>query len=471
MWLRSPTESTQRARKARSARGFTLLEALVSLAILAVVMAVLLSLLFSLKSFAARQTARTVPRQAARRAVDTLSPYLQGATDLNAAGGHPNALVIYAEWGDATATVRRQATYDNLTGSERGNATFVVNPSAPSAQRVTSSKFGTLGTDIVTLAVATTPIRIPLVGWGGNDPLVSTAFATYRGGCGVLDSHGHRSYTPEDDKANLSAFKKAVGAGPEPVNGKDVSGLLIIADGAGRWRYLVIDRFISSKCEDERGEVIRFGFTEARSPQLHPPGGFRSDFDPSTAALIAGIDFISFRHRTVLDTSDPTKTVGQIEEKRSGFLSSGAFEAGIFDPDVDGASGSLFSPILDGVSDLQVAWIFRDGSTWNDALGHVLPPAQNMVPLQGRTGEAVDCTGTPLSGAGLDVACVVGLRLGVVGEHPLPFESRDSTAQGLHFRPAAANRPAGPPDSAGGGIYERYKVTATLLLRNRAPGI
>lgn len=456
MWRISPAEPERRERRT----GFGLPEALVSLLILAIVMTAVLALLLSLRSFAGRQRAHASPRQAAGRAVETLFPFLQGATDLNAAAGNPNALVMVTEWGTDTVSTRRRATYDNLTGGEPGNATFVVNPKAPAAQRVTSTRFGSVGSDVVSLSVARAPARIPLEKWGGNDPAVQTAWASFRGGCGRLDAD------------NLAAFKRAVGARPDPARGGEASDLLIVADGAGRWRYLLIDRFISSNCAAPGGEVVQFGFTAGTASQLQPPGGFRSDLDPGSATLLAGLDFVSFRHRTVLDSSDPagTRTVGQIEQKRSGSLPSGAFDPGIFDPAVDGTPGSLFSPVLDGVADLQIGWIFRDGSIWNAAPDNVLPASQDRVPLQARTGGGVDCARVPLSGSDLDVACVVALRLGVVGQHEVPFESRQLTERRLHVRPALANRPAGAEDSAETGVFDWYPMTATLLIRNRALG-
>ena len=472
MWRTSSAEPERRERLSAGETGFGLPEALVSLLILAIVMTAVLALLLSLRSFAGRQRAHASPRQAAGRAVETLFPFLQGATDLNAAAGNPNALVMVTEWGTDTVSTRRRATYDNLTGGEPGNATFVVNPKAPAAQRVTSTRFGSVGSDVVSLSVARAPARIPLEKWGGNDPAVQAAWASFRGGCGRLDASAHPAYTAQDDADNLAAFKRAVGARPDPVRGGEASDLLIVADGAGRWRYLLIDRFLSSNCAAPGGDVVQFGFAAGSAPQLQPPGGFRSDLDPGSATLLAGLDFVSFRHRTVLDSSDPagTRTVGQIEQKRAGSLPSGAFDPGIFDPAVDGTPDSLFAPVLDGVADLQIGWVFRDGSIWNDAPDHVLPVSQNRVPLQARTGGGVDCARVPLSGADLDVACVVALRLGVVGHQELPFESRQLTERRLHVRPALANRPAGAEDSAETGVFDWYPMTATLLIRNRALG-
>ena len=85
----------------KSRRGISLSEAMVSLLILTMVMIVALTLLFSMKSFAERQQVKTAPRQTARRAVDYLSSFVAGATDLNdrADPPSPNAIVTWISAG------------------------------------------------------------------------------------------------------------------------------------------------------------------------------------------------------------------------------------------------------------------------------------------------------------------------------------------------------------------------------------
>src|SRR5713226_4598052 len=67
-----------------AARGFSLVELLVALAIFSVVIAVPMYLLFTMRNYAEKQQYTIVPRQAARRAVEYISQYVEGAADLNA---------------------------------------------------------------------------------------------------------------------------------------------------------------------------------------------------------------------------------------------------------------------------------------------------------------------------------------------------------------------------------------------------
>ena len=163
------------------ARGFTLLEAMVSLLLLVIVLTVAMSMLFQMRAFAERQQFFMLPRQTARRAADYLSYYFAGASDVNdrTASTSPNALITYYNLGGAPV----QASYDNLDGSEHGE----LDPS-----RV-STKFGDLGTDIITLISPTSPAKyfvsppFPALG-----PRVNLWF-NFRGGCAV------------DDDANIDA--------------------------------------------------------------------------------------------------------------------------------------------------------------------------------------------------------------------------------------------------------------------------
>ena len=478
-------------------RGFTLMEAMVSLIILVVVMVVVLSLLFQMKSFAEKQQAFTAPRQTARRALDYVAGILQGATDLNQmagignvrTSGNPFALVMFWEWGSNTTsgTDRRQATYNNLTGSETGNGTFIVNPLAPAAYKVTSTNFGSAGTDIISAAFPssqTNPVKIPVSSWPDVSPAGTSIALDFSAGCGG---------ETKDDTANLLAFRTLVGAVAEPGNGgRLVSSVLIVADNVGRWRLVQLwldDASVTSACAEQttiaasgNGRVIAATLKAGTDVQYYAPGGWRGDIAPAAAFLLAGFDFVSFRHRTVLDPTDPAgiRVVGQIEQKSSGLNpSTGLYVPGFFDPILDASLATTgFTPIVENVDDFQVAYVLRDGSIWNTATqtfnnGGTRIPFQAQTPADPASGvAAIDCTGTTLSAANLDAACVVGLRVTVVGRsQPLTIGSRTLGESALNRRPAAEDHAgAAGPDVLSTGIFDRRALTTTFLIRNRALG-
>lgn len=239
-------------------RGFTLVEALISVLILSVVMIVALTLLVSMRSFAAKQQTFTAPRQAARSAVDYLSYFLAGATDLNVEAGNPNALVIWYSAGNASKANLRQASYNNLTAAQA------------------AAGFGDVGTDIITMSVPTNPVRIPIVQWPGNDVAGKTMDVNFTAGC-------------PDDTKNMAMFMQATGA--TLVGSQYESGILTVQDGQGRWRYMQITNYNWSKCSEAgvSDQVIHLEITPGGSDQLNPPGGWKLNPAPvprsrSTAA-------------------------------------------------------------------------------------------------------------------------------------------------------------------------------------------
>jgi type II secretory pathway pseudopilin PulG len=436
--------------KTRPSRGFTLVEALVSVLILTVVMIVALTLLVSMRSFASKQQAFTAPRQSARSAIDYLSFFLAGATDLNVEAGNPNALVMSTTYG--VAATPRQASYNNLTAAEAG------------------AGYGDEGTDIISLAIATNPTRIPIVvpppgPWTGNTASGNTAILNFSAGCGPAVNK---------DDVNLKLFKQVTGA--TTVGVTDVSGLLTVQDGVGRWRYLRITQYVSSDCVEMTGtdpsrEVITVRFIPGDADQINPPGGWRNDLvEPLT--LNAGIEYTSFRVRN-----------GALEQKTTGFDGSGVYSPGIFNPACDGTTVGAgcpaigFTPVVENVEDLQVAYVFRDGTIWNSLGNPVAKPG--AIPGQIATGSGV----APAT----DISNVVALRVSVIARSnpldigarelsggppptPAPTPVADTRRAGLYQRPALEDHAEGTVDTVATGVFDRYRLTTTLVLRNRALG-
>lgn len=423
-------------------RGFTLIEALVSVLILSVVMIVALTLLVSMRSFAAKQQAFTAPRQTSRAAIDYLSFFVAGATDLNVEAGNANALVMWTTFGTnaTSAATVRQASFNNLTAAQE------------------SAGFGDAGTDIISLSIPTNPIRVPVMTWTGNAADQNTAILDFSAGCGVAVN---------DDAGNLALFKEATGA--TNVGGNDVSGLLTVQDSAGRWRYLRITRYVASNCAAMTGanptrQVLSIEFTAGNVNQVNPPGGWRGDLvEPYT--INAGIDYTSFRVRN-----------RNLEQKTSGYDTLGVFSPGIFNPDCDGNVRGAgcpdigFTPVVENVEDLQVAYVFRDGSVWNTGsqVLSTLDPAgaPSNIPEQAAT-----VTGA----AGVrDVTNVRALRVSVIARsNPLDIGARGlsaSVASGRYRRRALEDHTEGPPDSVANGVFDRYRLTTAMVLRNRMLG-
>jgi prepilin-type N-terminal cleavage/methylation domain-containing protein len=440
--------------KTRRSRGFTLIEALVSILILSVVMIVALTLLVSMRSFAAKQQAFTAPRQSARSAIDYLGFFLAGATDLNVEAGNPNALVMLTTFGVGAGTPR-QASYNNLTAAEA------------------TAGYGDEGTDIISLAIATNPTRIPIVvpppgPWTGNTASVGTAILNFSAGCGPA---------VDNDVVNMNLFKQVTGA--TAVGGTDVSGLLTVSDRLGRWRYLRITQYVSSACVQMTGtdptrEVITINFIPGDADQINPPGGWRNDLIDEPLTLNAGIEYTSFRVRN-----------GALEQKTTGFDGSTPriYSPGIFNPDCDGSTVGAgcptigFTPVVENVEDLQIAYVLRDGTIWNSLGTPVVKPG--AIPGQ-------IATGTAVPGA-TDISNVRALRVSVIARsNPLDIGARqlsggppptaaptpvaDTRRVGLYQRPALEDHAEGNVDTTATGVFDRYRLTTTLVLRNRVLG-
>lgn len=429
MWRRS------RSDRRRRVRGFSLAEALVSLIMIVIIMSVTMSLLFSMKSFAERQQVFMAPRQQARRAMEYLKFYVAGAGDANdraPALSNPSAIISrYGEGTQASPGSPIAAAYNNLTTTQA------------------ASGFGTEGTDVISLAIPANPMKIQVIDFPGHATnTTGQLFLNFRAGCAV------------NDATNMNEFKKYTGAFGTP--GSEKSGLLKIVNSTGDWEYLQIVNYNGSNCSATDDHVVTATYKLPTVSQYTRPDGFAGIAGGTGISLIAGTQWISFRHRN-----------NAIEQKIDYVDAGGNFRPGWFDPSVDGdPANSRFTRILENIDDFQVSYVFPYGTVVGNANTVVangsaatsLPTAQNGTPNQANT--------TPGCGAGnLDAGCVVALRISVVARTgPLRLEALDRMERALLRRPASEDRAQGPLDTEGTGFFQRYRMTSTMIIRNRLLG-
>jgi hypothetical protein len=423
------------SRPSDGVRGFSLAEAMVSLTLLVLVMVVALTLLFTMRSFAERVQWVIEPRQTARRAVDYLAHFLQGATDVTV--GAPDAIVTYYNTDGTNPASRVQATYDNLTGAETGNS--ILGPGR--------TAFGDVGTDVISLILPTgAPAKFAVANlWPGYSPPTRDFYIAFREGCGAGN----------DDAANMDAFKALTRE-----NGTGHSNaLLLLQDNNLSWQYFQINAYVAAdatcNCTMANGQNIHIQADPGDAPPkgtIDPPGGHTGAFaDP--VALVTGLDAFSFRVRT------GANGVPSLEQKN-----------GFFDPNTDNP-GTAFVPIIENVEDFQIAYLYPDGTFWQTATADL------------KTGGCAECVddvpwqaGPSSAAPARDITQVMGLRFSIVARsRPITFGIRQmsgaktGTAVGFidrRFRPAVENR-------AGATTYdnfEHYRATVTVTLKNRILG-
>jgi hypothetical protein len=447
---------------------------MISLLLLVIVLIVAMTMLFQMRAFAERQQYFMLPRQAARRATDYLSYYFAGASDVNYVDStrpSPNALIMY--YNSGTPGVLTQASYNNLTGTETGNAPRVV-PATPPVipTAIASTKFGDIGTDVITMVSPFSPGRYQV--WAPfPTPLGSgkDLFFNFRVGCGV----------GLDDVANLAAFKAAT-----DFNATAGSALLMLVDRNGSWSYVRIPSgglgLGASNCSDVTAgsfKNIHVTADTASAALPAPPNGVASLTDP--VYLVTGLQVISFRVLT-----DSVDGVPKLQQK-----------LGLFDPNTDNP-GTAFTNVMENVEDLQVAYVYSQDAAagtgidkslvWNTASQTIDPaaPGCGALPAPG-CDTHVPFQAGPNFGLAippLDISNVIGVRFSVTGRSPLlPIGARQltnidvkeklSTTTSLHFRPASEDHAVTPdPIQSTWPLYDQYdhyRATATLMLRNRIP--
>lgn len=270
---------------------------------------------------------------------------------------------------------------------------------------VTNSSYGDVGTDMISLALPPlTPISAQYEPNGSNFD-ASTGDVYFTAGCGTSD----------DDTANMNLFKTLTGCCDAFGN----SPVLTLVDSKGNWDYFMITGYQGSYCSSG---YIHVTANHGNSLGVNPPGGPALE---QPAYIKVGVFYNTFRVKN-----------GELQQR-----------AGVFDPSNPDAG---FVTLLNNVEDMQIAYIFDDGTIWNTA-DQTLTTTKS-VPTQ--TGVA---SGFP------DITSVTGLRITIVGRSdrlPVTMLSRDKYA-----RPAAENHAGAAPDR-----FYHYRLTDTVMIRNRMLG-
>lgn len=379
-------------------KGFTLVEVTVSLLILVIVMALSMTLLFSMQGFARRQRQFAEPRQNARRAADYISSLLRAATDMNFKANNPNAIVVWYRIGNTPT----QTTYNN-----------VQNP-----------QFAEIGTDIITIGSATSGTgRIQIADWNppsSDIPNASSLDLIWDEGC-------------PDNALSLQLLKEATGGCQPCANGGGCcsSILTVYSDVDGSWTYMEITNYPQPSQMCKADKKVHLVVNPGLSHNVNPPG-VRNVSKPCYIGG-GGLTYNAFRVQRT-DPNDPLTT--QLQQKR-----------GLFDPN---NPNDGFFALLDNIEDLQFAYIYDDGTIWNDS-NQLLPtqqnvPIQDMVPVDPR-----------------DVTNIVGIRISVTARANTPVSFAEKAK---FFRPQSEDRLA---DNNFDRFYH-YRMTSTVMLRNRNLG-
>jgi hypothetical protein len=225
----------------------------------------------------------------------------------------------------------------------------------------------------------------------------------------------------------MDLFQELTGAHIDPDTGWLVSDvLMLVSPDTGQINFYQITNYLdngsNNDCCDPSIALPGIHVTatpgqSAINPPAHKPG-------MSDPQMRLGLKWMSFRVRN-----------GWLEQK-----------VGIFDPRTDNP-GNAFVPLLPDVEDLQLAWIYRNGTVWNTAVQQ-LPAGTytNNVPAQGTTDA-------------YDVINVVGMRVTVTARSSSAATWEDTAR---FRRPAAEDHAAGTADR-----FYHESLTTTVLIRNR----
>ncbi len=379
--------------------GFTLVEALVSVALTAIVLIASTQLLFSMKQSSDRMSMKAEARHTAQRAMEFISYHVRTAADLNRRGNNPSALMTWYEIGaDPTTATSTQTSWNN----------------------VTNANLADIGTDILTVAIPSSGITLPNVSWPGFQHGANARWE-FDLGC-------------PDGSLNVDLFK-------ELTNYNSATGMsapLMVEGANGDFGFYQITNYLENQnrtqsCPATPGTPgeMHVVANPGNSNMLNPPGGHPNLSNQIVngvqyPVIRLGVSYLTFRVRN-----------GWLEQKQ-----------GMFDPATDNP-GTSFTRLLPQIEDMQIAWLFNDGTLWNTT-SQQLPTATypNSVPAQG--------TGNPY-----DVINVVGLRVSVTSQSTNEVFWENGAR---FFRPASEDRPAATTNDR----FYHHRATDLAMVRNRA---
>lgn len=442
-----------RSSSKRTAAGFTLMEVLVVLATLGMILWMAGQLLFPMRQAAERQRLQVEARQAARSAADYSAFLIRNASDMNTSVQplNPAAILTYLWKGP----------------NPGGGGNFPACPGDNGCVQLSynnvdqgATSFASDGTDVVTISAADQtafPTKIT-----GASPFpspftnASVEYWAFSLGC-VMGS-------PTQDTDNFNAF---VDATKDPLvvpPAQPVSRTLIVADpGSGAWLiYKILDYRSANNatsCTVPNPTCVVAGaptpcIEVSADPDnangLNPPGGPTALGNPPL--LVVGTRFQSLRVCN-----------GWLEQKE-----------GLFDPQADNncpalPSGTVefpqqpphdpattgWSALLPNVEDFQVAYMFRNGTTWNG-------PTATLSATEGCNDAVPSANDDPNNLNQFDARAILGLRITVTARSSTPVTLAGKAA---FPRPIAEDH---DPTAAGDDLYYRFQVSAVTMLRNRA---
>jgi len=319
---------------------------------------------------------------------------------------------------NANTRLRAQKALDYVATNIRGATDMNPNANNPAAimtwyqrggttnlqaswNNVTNSNLADIGTDILTIARPSANTFATGLSFSSTDSSTPSVFL-FSGGC-------------PSSSDNLTLFKNLTG------NGRPA----LLVDENGLWSFYQITNYLDG------ANAASCSFSPPRIQVTANPGSSNL-LEPIPAppafatppSLMLGVQFYTFRIRN-----------GWLEQK-----------LGLFDPTTDNP-GTAFSPLIPDIEDLQIAWIFTDGTVWNSNAQQLASGTYtNSVPAQG-------------TGLVYDVINVNALRVTLVARSSEEL-AWDSIA--LFNRPPAEDHAGGSKDR-----FFHHPAKTLVMIRNR----
>ncbi len=416
--------SSRKARRSATA-GFSLVEILVAIVGLAIILVAAGQLVFATRRSTQREQYQVEARQTARAAGEYANYLLRGATDFNYFNGNAGAIVVWI-WqgtggggkGGAQNTCPGsagclQATYDNLTAAQAG------------------AGLGDQGTDLITFGRPSNPQFVSPTFWPGYQHASNVNWEVPSPPC------------PTDNTTALNAFCNMV----DMPGCSGMSPELLLVDSSGNWAFYQITNVVGCEGNNCCANGVHVTSNAGLSTGINPPGGHP---DLNNPQLVAGAQFAALRVCN-----------GWFEQKSD-----------IFDPATDNncpvtppADGSWaakpgWTPLLPNVEDFQIAYLFKDGSTWNNVVNGPTFTCNGIasnVPCAAGT-----CDTPPCAVSNTDISNVIGFRITITARS----SQQMSLESPLFLRPSAEDNPgAATPDA-----FYHFQGSSVAMIRNRTGG-